>query len=341
MTAMTPGALDLAAEINRVTAGTGGLSRRLAELWAPIRIVVPFEAAWIGIFDTSRHTYQTLTAVGHDAANRDYLESSGFNAQVEAYGVFRRNRPMCLRDVPSSPKEIPSWAEHWWPAGYREGIGVPLVARDGRHLGLMTMYTDSPALPSEAARDVIGIVAPMISAAIDPMTTIAGLAALVGDARAGSVVGRGGTVYRLPGMPVHPLVTKNSSVVLTALAKLTYRRTQAAFLCPDPHGHDDYVRITALACPPQAPNYFIALILVSPSGDLLGLTHRELEILGFVIDGWTNQYIAHALFITERTVAAHMEHIRAKLDAPTRTVAAVRSLHLALYLPPQLIDVAE
>nr|BFE70005.1 hypothetical protein GCM10020092_033060 [Actinoplanes digitatis] len=39
----------------------------------------------------------------------------------------------------------------------------------------------------------------MISAAIDPMTTIAGLAALVGDARAGSVVGRNGTVCSAAG----------------------------------------------------------------------------------------------------------------------------------------------
>jgi DNA-binding NarL/FixJ family response regulator len=61
--------------------------------------------------------------------------------------------------------------------------------------------------------------------------------------------------------------------------------------------------------------------------------------MGFVIEGRANQYIAHALFITARTVAAHLEHIRAKLEAPTRTVAAVRSLHLALYIPPQLTEV--
>jgi hypothetical protein len=36
-----------------------------------------------------------------------------------------------------------------------------------------------------------------------------------------------------------------------------------------------------------------------------------------------------------------MEHMRAKLDAPARTVTAVRSLHLALYLPRQQTDVAE
>src|SRR3954454_6230282 len=226
MTATTALALDLALEINRVTPGTAASTRQLAELWAPIRIVVPFQAAWIGVFDARRHRYQTLTAVGHDAANRAYLESSGFNELVEAFGLFRRNRPLCLRDVPVPPAEIPSWAEHWWPAGYREGIGVPLVARDGRHLGLMTMYTDSPAHPSDTARDVMGMVAPMISAAIDPMRTIAGLAALVRDARAGSLVGRGGTVYRLPGMPLHPLLTQNTRVILTALAMLTDRRDQ-------------------------------------------------------------------------------------------------------------------
>jgi len=340
MTATTAGALDLALEINRVTAGTSDMTLRLAELWPQLRTVVPFEAAWTGVVDTERPGYQTLTAVGHDAANRAYLESGEFNDQVEAFGLFRRNRPLCLRDVPVPAAEIPSWAEHWWPAGYREGLGVPLVAPDGRHLGLMTMYTDSPAYPSDAARDVIGAVAPMISAAIDPMTTIAGLASLVGDARAGSVVGRGGAVHRLPGMPSHPLFTQNSRVVPTALAKLTNRRTQTAFLCPDPRGSDDYVRVTAIACPPQVPNYFVAIILVSPSGDLRGLTHRELEVLGFLIDGQANQRIAHALFITERTVAAHLEHIREKLEAPTRTVAAVRSLHLALYIPRQLTEAA-
>jgi len=306
--------------------------------WPPLRTVVPFEAAWIGAVDARGSGYQTLTAVGHDAANRGYLESAGFDAQVEAFGLFRRNRPLCLRDVPVPPSELPSWAEHWWPAGYREGVGVPLVARDGRRLGLMTMYTDSPAHPSDAARDLIGMMAPMISAAIDPMNTVAGLAGLVGDARAGSVVGRGGAVYGLPGMPSHPLLTQNSRVVPTALAKLARCRTETAFLCPDPRGSDDYVRVTAIACPPREPNSFVALILISPSGDLRGLTRRELEVLGFLIDGEPNQYIARTLYITERTVAAHMEHIRVKLDAPSRTVAAVRSLHLGMYVPHQLAE---
>ena len=35
-----------------------------------------------------------------------------------------------------------------------------------------------------------------------------------------------------------------------------------------------------------------------------------------------------------RTVAAHLEHVLAKLEAPTRTLAAVRAERDGLYVPP-------
>jgi DNA-binding CsgD family transcriptional regulator len=43
--------------------------------------------------------------------------------------------------------------------------------------------------------------------------------------------------------------------------------------------------------------------------------------------------IAQALVVAPRTVAAHLEHILAKLDAPTRTLAAVRAERDGLYVP--------
>jgi len=92
-----------------------------------------------------------------------------------------------------------------------------------------------------------------------------------------------------------------------------------------------------IACPPVPSSPFAELVIVSPPGDLHGLTRRELEVLGLVIDGSTNRQIASTLFIAQRTVAAHLEHIRSKLDVPTRTAAAVRSLHHSLYVPPQLV----
>lgn len=339
---LMPGALDLALEINSVRTSAGDSRYQLDKLWEPLRRIVPFVAAWIGVFDPERRQHLTATALEHGEVNRRYLESRAFNDQVEALGLFEQRRPMRLCDASLPLAELPSRAgEYWWPAGYREGLGVPLVARDGRHLGLMTLHTASSVRPTDAARDVIEMVAPLIAAAIDPMSTIAGLSGLVADAQACVVISRTGSVHALPGMPSHPLLDPGSPVADIALGKLTNHRTHTAFLCPSTgdDGQDGYVRVTAVTCPPDAPHFFTALIMISPPGDLHGLTRRELEVLGLLVDGCANQRIASTLYITERTVAAHLEHIRAKLDAPTRTAAAVRSLHQVLYVPHQLIDV--
>jgi DNA-binding NarL/FixJ family response regulator len=66
---------------------------------------------------------------------------------------------------------------------------------------------------------------------------------------------------------------------------------------------------------------------------MCGLTGRELEVLGFVVEGWPNNRIAGVLFITERTVAAHVEHILVKLGVANRTLAAVRALRAGLFVP--------
>jgi DNA-binding NarL/FixJ family response regulator len=103
-----------------------------------------------------------------------------------------------------------------------------------------------------------------------------------------------------------------------------------------PSGTDGYLQVTAVATPRQPPRSLSALVLVSRPDDLYGLTRRELEVLGFLIEGHSNPHIAAELFITERTVAAHLEHIRAKLSAGSRTVAAVSAMRQGLYIPPEL-----
>ena len=54
------------------------------------------------------------------------------------------------------------------------------------------------------------------------------------------------------------------------------------------------------------------------------LTVREQEVLALVADGRTNRDIGLALFIEPRTVEKHVEHIRAKLGARSRTEAAAK-----------------
>lgn len=54
-----------------------------------------------------------------------------------------------------------------------------------------------------------------------------------------------------------------------------------------------------------------------------GLSDRELEVLRLVVAGKTNAAIAAELFISERTVHRHVSNTLAKLDAPSRTAAAI------------------
>jgi len=53
-----------------------------------------------------------------------------------------------------------------------------------------------------------------------------------------------------------------------------------------------------------------------------GLSKRELEIARLVATGMTNRAIAEKLFLAERTVESHLDHIMAKLDLNTRTQVA-------------------
>ena len=57
-------------------------------------------------------------------------------------------------------------------------------------------------------------------------------------------------------------------------------------------------------------------------GSPVSLSRRELEIAGLVAQGLTNREIAARLFISERTVDGHLEHVREKLSVNTRAQVA-------------------
>jgi DNA-binding CsgD family transcriptional regulator len=57
---------------------------------------------------------------------------------------------------------------------------------------------------------------------------------------------------------------------------------------------------------------------------LAALTEREIQILRLVADGRTNSAIAHALEVSPRTVAKHLEHTYRKLEVNSRAAAVSR-----------------
>lgn len=78
--------------------------------------------------------------------------------------------------------------------------------------------------------------------------------------------------------------------------------------------------------PAVAPVVFEALRRTTPAaaepGDLVDpLTEREAEIMNLIAQGSTNAEIAAGLFLSEKTVKNHVNHVYAKLGARTRAQA--------------------
>jgi DNA-binding CsgD family transcriptional regulator len=136
-------------------------------------------------------------------------------------------------------------------------------------------------------------------------------------------------------MPGHSLLEAGTAVLAAAQQILTLT-AHGSFLALDQldgDGRQAYLQVTAMAIPSDLNSFASAVVVLSEPPNLHGLTTRELQILGFLIEGWPNRAIASALIIAQRTVASHVEHILAKLDAPTRALAAVRAQRSGLYLP--------
>ena len=66
------------------------------------------------------------------------------------------------------------------------------------------------------------------------------------------------------------------------------------------------------------------------SGLVEQLTSRELEVLGMLAAGRSNQAIAAQLVVSLDTVKKHVSHLLGKLGATNRTEAVARARHLGL-----------
>jgi two-component system, NarL family, response regulator LiaR len=68
----------------------------------------------------------------------------------------------------------------------------------------------------------------------------------------------------------------------------------------------------------------------SPAISVDDLTEREYDVVRLVARGRSNQEIAHALFISEKTVKTHISHILSKLNLQDRTQLAIYAIRKGL-----------
>ena len=315
-------------------AWSGSTSERAQALLHTLRPIVPFDGAWLALTDPLGHGYHSLASVDVDGSTVEFLSGPVNARDIEVTGTDQARPPLSPSDLPYPIDELPTWADCLIPAGIHEALAVSLFAPTGRHVGFLALLFGSREPPSQIARRRLGRLAPVLAHGIDPMRSIVTAARLVRDATAGAVLQVDGGCQPLPGLRGHPLLVPGSPLLAAAQERVDDGQIYSNFLWRSgqdlPSGH---VRVTVLTAPEDAPPGMTGLVLLSASADIRGLTPRELEVLGLLVDGCSNEEMARALVVAPRTVAAHLEHILDKLDAPTRTLAAVRAERAGLYVP--------
>lgn len=76
----------------------------------------------------------------------------------------------------------------------------------------------------------------------------------------------------------------------------------------------------------------------SSVADPWGLSAREREVLGLLVDGRTNVQIGAALFISDKTASVHVTHILDKLGVDSRVEAALLAVRAGFVAPAEAAD---
>jgi DNA-binding CsgD family transcriptional regulator len=322
------------AELIEVAATAAPLAERAARTLDGLERLLPVDATWLALADPDSTVYATVGSTNLDAAVLDYLDRPAVAEGIREAQLNRSRPPVSLSDLPVPPHQLPTWADCLIPSGFHEGLGVPLFEPGGPYLGMLTLLFFSGEPPSTAMRTTLARLAPLIARGVSPMRSLLATARLVRGATAGAVLLRDGALCPLPGLDGHELLDKDCPAVDVARDSLRAGQVYRSFLWPVDQGPGGtgHARVTVLAAT-DAPAFVMGTVLVDPDADCRGLTSRELEVLGLLVDGSTNQQIARRLAIAPRTVAAHVEHILHKLDVPTRTLAAVHAEREGCYVP--------
>src|SRR4029453_10395362 len=213
--------------------GPGTVEQRAEAVLETLHRLVPFQAAVISLLDPDRSAAIPVVSRGYGEAVSEFMVSAANTEEMELLGFTRHRAALRLRDLPVPAERVRGWVEYLRPAGFREGLGVGLFTPEGRHLGMLSLNTDTDRHPTEAVRDLIGAMAPTIAKAVDPMRSFAEMARILSPARAGILLTRAGNTLPLGGLPGHPLLDVGSTVLAVATRQLPTSGGYRFFPCPD------------------------------------------------------------------------------------------------------------
>jgi hypothetical protein len=295
-----------------------------------------FDAGWLAVRDPERHRHVPLATTGEAAPLHDYFGRPDADEEVDRLGLNRRRPPMLASEIPMPLSEVRAWADHLLPAGFRQGVAAPLFTSDGRHVGSLGLLSADRSRPSPADRWVVAAVTTVIADDLDRTQDIAETARIIEKASAGVVLTRGGDVLPLPGLPDDRLLVPGSPILTVAADELANSGAYTTFLAPAPGtGDEQLIRVTALDFARPDLDHLSAAVLLSPPGDLHGLTLLDLRVLGLLVEGVTDiPALGQALHVGTAAVADTLGRSLAALRTSDLTAATVRALRSGMRIPP-------
>ena len=227
------------AEMIEIASSNSPLLERAQGLLERLERWLPVEATWLALSDPESNVYTTVGSTGLERSVLDYLDRPAVAQEIQLAGLHQTRPPVSLAELPVAVDELPTWAECLLPAGFREGLGVPLFEPGGPYLGILSLLFSSGEPPSPAMRNRLGHLAPLIARGLSPMRSLLATARIVRGATSGVVLLQDGTTCPLPGLEDHALLVADSPVVEIArgrswLARCTGRSCGRRETAPEP-----------------------------------------------------------------------------------------------------------
>ncbi|WP_209436873.1 hypothetical protein [Amycolatopsis methanolica] len=167
---------------------------------------LPAEVSWLALSTPGTNAYATVGSTGLQRSVLDRLDRPSVSREIRLAELDRNRPPVSLAELPVPADELPTWTECLIPAGFRDGLGVPLFEPGGPYLGLLALLFSGRNAPSDDLRDRVGQLAPLVARCVSPMRSLLGTARLVQSVTSGAVLYRDGATHPLPGLEDHSLL---------------------------------------------------------------------------------------------------------------------------------------